>query len=90
MDQQAARAVATPQQQHQDAWTAWRRPAVTAAMFAGLGVGLLAMPTPEGLSGTRQREPAVVVGLWSSEALPTGWPICWCAAPQAWRSNRYA
>jgi sodium-dependent dicarboxylate transporter 2/3/5 len=75
MDQQAARGVSIQQQRQQDAWTEWRRPAVTVAILAGLCVGLLAMPTPEGLSGAGQRVlavAAVAIGLWSSDALPMG------------------
>jgi sodium-dependent dicarboxylate transporter 2/3/5 len=75
MDQQAARGVITPQQPHHEAWTEWRRPAVTAAILAGLCVGLLAMPTPAGLSVAGQRVlavAAVAIGLWSSDALPMG------------------
>ena len=75
MDQQAARGVTTQQQPHHEAWTAWRRPAVTAAILAGLCVGWLAMPTPAGLSVAGQRVlavTAVAIGLWSSDALPMG------------------
>jgi di/tricarboxylate transporter len=75
MDQQAARGITTPPQRQQDIQTDWRRAAVTTALLAGLCVGLLAMPTPEGLSVAGQRVLAVAamaIGLWSSDALPMG------------------
>ena len=75
MDQQAARGVTTPQPRPQAMRTNWRRPALTTAILAGLCVGLLAMPTPEGLPVAGQRAIAVAVmgiGLWSSDVLPAG------------------
>jgi solute carrier family 13 (sodium-dependent dicarboxylate transporter), member 2/3/5 len=48
---------------------------MTTAILAGLCAGMLAMPTPEGLSVAGQRVlavAAVAIGLWSSDALPMG------------------
>jgi solute carrier family 13 (sodium-dependent dicarboxylate transporter), member 2/3/5 len=75
MDQHAARGVTTPQAGAQASWSDWHRPAVTVAILAGLCAGLLAMPTPEGLSVAGQRVLAVAVmgiGLWSTDVLPPG------------------
>jgi solute carrier family 13 (sodium-dependent dicarboxylate transporter), member 2/3/5 len=75
MDQHAAHGVTSPQASAQASWGDWRRPAVTVAILAGLCVGLLAMPTPEGLTTPGQRVLAVAVmgiGLWSTDVLPMG------------------
>jgi di/tricarboxylate transporter len=74
MDQQVMPGITTPQRP-QDARTDRRRPAVTTAILAGVCAGMLAMPTPEGLSVAGQRVlavAAVAIGLWSSDALPMG------------------
>jgi sodium-dependent dicarboxylate transporter 2/3/5 len=75
MDQHAARGMTTPQAGVRASSSDWRRPAVTVAILAGLCVGLLAMPTPEGLPVAGQRVVAVAVmgiGLWSTDVLPPG------------------
>jgi sodium-dependent dicarboxylate transporter 2/3/5 len=75
MDQQAARSNTSQPYRWQEARNDWRRPAVTAVILIGLCGGMLAMPTPEGLSVTGQRVlavAAVAIGLWSTDALPMG------------------
>ena len=60
---------------HTGCWPIWRRPAITAAMFGILCVGLIGLPTPEGLSREGHRVlavAAVAIGLWSTDALPMG------------------
>jgi di/tricarboxylate transporter len=74
MNQQSARGTYTSQQLR-EAWTDGPRTVITAAILAGLCVGLLLMPTPTGLSIAGQRVlavAAVAIGLWSTDTLPTG------------------
>ena len=75
MDQQAARGSTSQQHGWQDAGIDWRRPAMTAVILVGICGGILAMPTPEGLSVAGQRVlavAAVAIGLWSTGPLPMG------------------
>jgi solute carrier family 13 (sodium-dependent dicarboxylate transporter), member 2/3/5 len=56
-------------------WSDWRRTAVTTAILGAVGIGLLALPTPQGLSSAAQRVlavAAIAIGFWSTDALPMG------------------
>jgi sodium-dependent dicarboxylate transporter 2/3/5 len=56
-------------------WTLWGRTILTMVGVVGLCAGVLAMPTPEGLSPAGQRVLAVAtvaIGLWSTDGLPMG------------------
>jgi solute carrier family 13 (sodium-dependent dicarboxylate transporter), member 2/3/5 len=75
MDQQAARGAITAPHATRIFGADWRRTAVTTAILGALGVGLLALPTPPGLSRAGQRVLAVAamaIGFWSTDALPMG------------------
>jgi len=75
MDQQVVQGVMTDPHTTRVLWSDWRRTAVTTAILGALGIGLLALPTPQGLSSAGQRVlavAAIAIGFWSTDALPMG------------------
>ena len=74
--EQPARAIVHHEQQAEPGrWALGRRAILTTVLLLVLCIGLLALPTPAGLSLAGHRVLAVValaIGLWCTEALPMG------------------